>query len=81
LVHDAGGWRQQYADQPLRLTLTCYRRGHEPWTVPIDVDVDRVAAAAAAVERPVSHRPRCDGHGVLYTGLPCAAALPSRTAG
>ncbi len=44
---DSGGWRQQYADQPVRLTLTCYRQDHEPWTVPVEVHVERDAQSRA----------------------------------
>jgi hypothetical protein len=37
---DATGWRRQYNDQPVRLTLACVREGDEPWTVPQEVRVD-----------------------------------------
>jgi hypothetical protein len=38
---DTDGWRRQYANQPLRLTLTCCRQGHQPWTVPREIRIDR----------------------------------------
>jgi hypothetical protein len=44
---DAGRWWQQYADQPVRLTLSCYRQDHEPWTVPVEVRVERDAQSQA----------------------------------
>ena len=28
-------WDQQYHDRPLRLTVDCWREGHEPWTIPL----------------------------------------------
>jgi hypothetical protein len=40
---DATGWRRQYNDQPVRLTLACVREGDEPWTVPQEVRVDQGA--------------------------------------
>jgi hypothetical protein len=33
-------WTQDYDGTPVRLTLHCVRSGHEPWTVPLEVDVD-----------------------------------------
>ncbi|HZD71230.1 MAG TPA: hypothetical protein VFA45_20710 [Actinomycetes bacterium] len=38
---DVDGWRKQYADQPVRLTLTGHHQGDEPWTVPREVYVDQ----------------------------------------
>lgn len=31
-------WRQQYDQTPIRLVLTCRSEGHEPWTVPYEVE-------------------------------------------
>jgi len=39
-VNDHAHWRQQYADDPLRLTITCTREGHAPWVIPIDVRIE-----------------------------------------
>jgi hypothetical protein len=44
---DATGWRRQYDDQPVRLTLACVREGDEPWTVPREVRVDQGAPPSA----------------------------------
>jgi hypothetical protein len=41
--NDSGSWRQRYADQPVRLTLSCYRKDHEPWTVPVEIVVEDAA--------------------------------------
>jgi hypothetical protein len=41
--NDSGTWRQHNADQPVRLTLGCYRQDHEPWTVPIEIAVEKGA--------------------------------------
>jgi hypothetical protein len=42
-ANDSGSWRRHYADQPVRLTLGCYRQDHEPWTVPIEIAVEQGA--------------------------------------
>jgi hypothetical protein len=34
-------WRRRYADQPLRLLITCRRDGYEPWTLPYEVGTER----------------------------------------
>jgi hypothetical protein len=44
---DTTGWRRQYNDQPVRLTLACVREGDEPWTVPQEVRVDQGAPPSA----------------------------------
>jgi hypothetical protein len=36
-----GAWWRRYAEQPLWLTLGCYRKGYELWTVPLRVEVER----------------------------------------
>jgi hypothetical protein len=41
------GWRRQYNEQPVRLTLACVREGDEPWTVPKEVRVDQDAPPSA----------------------------------
>jgi hypothetical protein len=41
--NDSGSWRQRYADQPVRLTLSCHRKDHEPWTVPVKIVVEDAA--------------------------------------
>jgi hypothetical protein len=40
---DSGSWQERHADQPVRLTLSCYRRDHEPWTVPVEIVVEDAA--------------------------------------
>jgi hypothetical protein len=30
-------WRKQYADEPLRLLVTCHREGYAPWIIPYEV--------------------------------------------
>jgi hypothetical protein len=37
---DPAGWRRQFDDQPVRLTLACLREGDEPWTIPLEVQVE-----------------------------------------
>jgi hypothetical protein len=39
-VSDADYWRRQYADHPLRLTITCIREGHKPWAIRMDVAIE-----------------------------------------
>jgi hypothetical protein len=39
-VADRDYWHRQYANHPLRLTLTCAREGHASWTIPIDVPIE-----------------------------------------
>lgn len=41
--NDDTGWRRQYADQPVRLTMTCQREENEPWVVPLEVTIDEGA--------------------------------------
>lgn len=38
-VADSGSWRQQYADQPIRLQITCVRDGELPWRLPVEVPI------------------------------------------
>lgn len=38
---DPAGWRRQYDDHPVQLTLMCVREGDERWTVPLKVQVDQ----------------------------------------
>lgn len=38
--HDHSTWRRQYADHPLRLTITGTREGHKPWMIPRDVPIE-----------------------------------------
>ncbi len=40
---EPAGWRRQYDDHPVRLTLMCVREGDERWTVPLEVQVDQGA--------------------------------------
>jgi hypothetical protein len=47
---DTDGWRREYADQPLRLTLTCLRDGQPPWTVPVEAPVEQGAHTPDAAE-------------------------------
>lgn len=35
------GWNRQYAEQSLRLRITCYREGHEPWALLYEIKVER----------------------------------------
>lgn len=35
--YGGGLWRKQYADKPIRLLITCRRKGDEPWTLQKDV--------------------------------------------
>lgn len=35
-------WRQDYAGQPMRLTITCRRKAHKPWTIPVELQVEPV---------------------------------------
>jgi hypothetical protein len=30
-------WQKQYADEPLRLLITCHREGYAPWAIPYEV--------------------------------------------
>ena len=34
-----GDWQREYAGMPVRLKLRCYRDGHKPWTVLLQVEV------------------------------------------
>lgn len=36
-------WRRQYADQPVRLTLTCTREDEPPWVLPVEVAIPSMA--------------------------------------
>lgn len=38
-------WRRPYRDQPVRLLLTCRRKGEEPWVVQRDVKVEHPSGA------------------------------------
>jgi hypothetical protein len=54
LATDPVGWRRQYNDQPVRLTLARVREGEEPWTVPLEVQVERSQVVAVALRVPVN---------------------------
>ncbi|NKE56309.1 hypothetical protein FXN61_05500 [Lentzea sp. PSKA42] len=41
-------WRQQYADQPVRLTLTCTRKDHSPWVLPMEITIPSPASNEAS---------------------------------
>jgi hypothetical protein len=43
---DPAVWRRQFDDQPVRLTLACVREGDEPWTVPLEVQVEDTPPSA-----------------------------------
>lgn len=36
---DTGEWSEQYRYSPVKLTLSCWREGYKPWTVPLEVSV------------------------------------------
>ena len=36
--YGGGRWRKDYADEPIRLLITCRRKGDEPWMLQKDVD-------------------------------------------
>jgi hypothetical protein len=37
--NDDAKWRRQYADQPVRLEITCQRDGYSPWVIPLEVSI------------------------------------------
>jgi hypothetical protein len=57
-----GYWNGQYADQPVRLLITCRREGHEPWAVLCEVKAQQAggpferASADESVSRLRSYR-------------------------
>ena len=45
-VQDPSWWRQQYVGQPIRLLVSCWRAGQEPWALLLDVPVEDVSPRA-----------------------------------
>jgi hypothetical protein len=45
-------WRREWAGTPVRLVLICRRDGYQPWTVPLEVDVIPLPAAAHSAPAP-----------------------------
>lgn len=46
-------WRQEYADQPIRLEVTCVRDGQPAWRHPVEIDPPQPRFAADA--QPADH--------------------------
>jgi len=54
-VSTSDWWRQEYADQPIRLEITCTRDGEPPWRSPVEIDQPqpRFVAEAQPADRAV----------------------------
>ncbi|GHE33398.1 hypothetical protein GCM10017673_40430 [Streptosporangium violaceochromogenes] len=47
-VSDAGQWRRERDNAPVRISLYCERDGDDPWTVPMEIPVEAANSATGA---------------------------------